>query len=1186
MSRVSGAQFLGDRYRLGRQIVRGDRSGRSPSLYEASDAGLFLFARTWARAGDSADLRALWNHEVRSLLRLSGYPRASDYFVRLKDLGIEDKRFYVILDAGDRMPLAPMLADRSSRPWLRNFSLPAPRRRVWEGLRRVATAIGILHEEGTLFRALSPASVFSDNRGDSDFRLSGFEWSLRVATLLPIAGRAAAASSCPGVRLRSPELDKAQAQYSFATDWFDFGLLAAEIFSLPVTERGGKALERLRDQILNLNYFSAPEKAVLLGLLEFDAERRLAQSSTVLQGLSEAHASVRNRTIIIGKGLYVGFLLGTGSRLSEAIAEVTRGGRSDIHPNEVEKQIAFIERDLLGNPQILIRQSPFPHYVINGRLLQYRIQPWERGGLKTWDVGFCMLAEPPRDDPAERTALLDGRKIEVRAAPQLARDLQRARSLGASWEAVFPFEAGLDPLDDRQQHVLDFFRITNQLDALLAAAQIWPVTVVTTQVRPERTVVELTPAPDPERTALALNLKLLPSAEQMREFLGRDATSSPLPEEMEFTLAYDGVLGRGEEESNIRWHFAQAIQHPAGVRYRFYHEDPGLPPTLGALMYLMPRGLAGTVAQLKRRQRAIDGMRSHAGLLSAIADPAYERRDTGDAPGSSDAISDLDESKQDALRGIWCTQPLYTLQGPPGTGKTRLLETMVMRLLERDGSVQVLVTAHSHEAVRNVRRKLSGRIAETKPITRPIVIRLDDDDDEDHVRRTAAHLARAVAESSLARMVPHHLAERARAMARDLTPGKPAPRDVRSFEALVRQAANVVFATSNSGELARMLEDNRRFDWSIIEEAGKAHGFDLALALQASYRILLIGDQEQLPPFNFGPLEALFREPPRILNALKAGLPFAPGLVDRAYVGLDEEDQRRFVESCVGWLDMVQFFAEMFRRCERSELNGIQIAKQLEEQHRMHPDIADLISRCFYQGRLKTHPGAIERFIYEAPPFRLRADGWMPEQRIVFLDLPWIQEEKHATGEQGGTPGSPRYTNPAEVDGVGRALSQFLPQSNEPCHLQILSPYRAQVRLIFRAATEEMAGGKLVNLTAREFDIQQSKRLGATVDEFQGSEADVVVASLVRNNDERIGRGLGFLADPRRVNVLLSRARHKLVLVGSWNFLTSRIDCSVDPREEEELAHIARLMRWLSDNITTGRVARIPLRDTYWGGRV
>jgi superfamily I DNA and/or RNA helicase len=140
-----------------------------------------------------------------------------------------------------------------------------------------------------------------------------------------------------------------------------------------------------------------------------------------------------------------------------------------------------------------------------------------------------------------------------------------------------------------------------------------------------------------------------------------------------------------------------------------------------------------------------------------------------------------------------------------------------------------------------------------------------------------------------------------------------------------------------------MLEDDRRFDWSIIEEAGKAHGFDLALALQASHRLLLIGDQDQLPPYNFEQFEDLLREPPRILNALKTGARFAPGLVDRVFINLDAEDQERFVESCTTWLDMVQFFAELYRRCERSEVRGVQIASQLEFQHRMHPDIASSI---------------------------------------------------------------------------------------------------------------------------------------------------------------------------------------------------------------------------------------------------
>jgi hypothetical protein len=1178
---VASAQLLGGKYKIERPIVRGDRSGRLPSLYEVSDAGLFLFARTWARSGDSADLRALWSHEVRSLLRLGGYPRSSDYFVRLRDLGIEDKRFFVVLDAGDRQPLAPMLGDRGRRAWLRDISTPARRRRIWEGLRRVAAAISILHEEGTLHRAISPASVFSDDRGDCDFRLSGFEWSLRITTPTPVTRGSAQAAAA---RLRAPELEKADARYSFATDWFDFGVLCTEIFGFEPVGRGVKTVERLREVVLNLTYLGPPEKALILGLLEASPERRFANSATILQGLSEAHASVRNRTIVMGRPLYAGFLLGPGSRLSEAIADITQGGKGDIRMDNVHGQIAFIERDLTGDLQILIRQAPYQHYVVNGRLLQYRIRRWERSDVQTWDVGFCDATDTPSIDPTERTALLDGRKIEVRAAPRLAHDLNRARTYGAAWDAVFPFETAIADLDDAQRQTWEFFRVSNQLDALLAAAQIWPVKIVAVHELPEGAVVEVTPAPDPERNTLAINLKLPPSEEQMREFFSRDSTFSPLPEEADFTLGYDGVLGRGEAETRIRWRFDQMIHHPAGVRYRFLHEDAGLQvPTLDAKMYLMPVGLAGTIAQLKRRQRAIEGMRSHGRLLTAISNPDRERRDTADAPGTSAAISTMDDSKQLALTGIWRTQPIYALQGPPGTGKTRLLEIMATRLLETDVSAQTLITAHSHEAVRHVHRKLSARISDLPSTTRPIVIRLDDKDDADYVRRTAGRLAVAIAESQLATSAPSHIRSRALALAADIENGSPPTRDTRSLELLVRQAANVVFATCNSGELAQMLEDNRRFDWSIIEEAGKAHGFDLALALQASYRVLMIGDQEQLPPFNFASLEALFREPPRILNALKNGSAFAPGLIGREYAGLDEDDQRKFADNCAVWLDMVQFFAEIFRRCERSVVNGIPIAMQLELQHRMHPTICDLISHCFYKRKLRTHDEAVKRFEAKAPPFLITAGGWMPEARIVFVDLPWIQEVHYATGEEGESEGKRRYSNKAEIEVVCQALSQFSPIAGVDCHIQVLSPYRAQVRKLVSAIADEMGSGRLKNLIAPEFNMTQSKRTGATVDEFQGSEADIVIASLVRNNDEKIGKGLGFLADRRRFNVLLSRAREKLVLVGSWNFLASRVDCSKEPREEEELAHITRLMRWLNSEQESGRVSRISAKEIFWG---
>lgn len=64
-----------------------------------------------------------------------------------------------------------------------------------------------------------------------------------------------------------------------------------------------------------------------------------------------------------------------------------------------------------------------------------------------------------------------------------------------------------------------------------------------------------------------------------------------------------------------------------------------------------------------------------------------------------------------------------------------------------------------------------------------------------------------------------------------------------------------------------------------------------------------------------------------------------------------------------------------------------------------------------------------------------------------------------------------------------------------------------------------------------------------TVDSFQGNEADVVIVSLVRNNAHHtLSRALGFLQDERRMTVLMSRAKWRLIVVGSLDFLRATID--------------------------------------------
>ncbi|MGZ8271566.1 MAG: C-terminal helicase domain-containing protein, partial [Methylophilus sp.] len=87
-----------------------------------------------------------------------------------------------------------------------------------------------------------------------------------------------------------------------------------------------------------------------------------------------------------------------------------------------------------------------------------------------------------------------------------------------------------------------------------------------------------------------------------------------------------------------------------------------------------------------------------------------------------------------------------------------------------------------------------------------------------------------------------------------------------------------------------------------------------------------------------------------------------------------------------------------------------------------------------------------------------------------------------------------------------------------------------------------------------------------TVDSFQGSEADIVIISLVRNNHHNGLKGLGFLSDARRMNVLLSRAKWKLIIIGSLEFLKIRL--TAETLTEGHQLHFLSLMIQTLETLT------------------
>jgi len=181
--------------------------------------------------------------------------------------------------------------------------------------------------------------------------------------------------------------------------------------------------------------------------------------------------------------------------------------------------------------------------------------------------------------------------------------------------------------------------------------------------------------------------------------------------------------------------------------------------------------------------------------------------------------------------------------------------------------------------------------------------------------------------------------------------------------------------------------------------------------------------------------------------------------------------------------------------------HGPGLERMLEVQHRMHEDIQAFSSERFYGGKLVPHPSVAHHLLRELPGVR---DEPRTREPFVFLDTA-------GAGHDEETPtGSESKRNPGEAQLVRDEVNALLAAGLQPNQLAVIAPYEAQVRLL----------RELLPIEELEID---------TVDAFQGREKEAVLVSLTRSNPDG---DIGFLADVRRMNVAITRARRRLWVVG------------------------------------------------------
>ena len=453
------------------------------------------------------------------------------------------------------------------------------------------------------------------------------------------------------------------------------------------------------------------------------------------------------------------------------------------------------------------------------------------------------------------------------------------------------------------------------------------------------------------------------------------------------------------------------------------------------------------------------------------------------SPQGAAVVSALNDEQKSAVRAALAARDYALIQGFPGAGKSATLAAIVRALV--DAGKSVLVTSHTHSAVDNVLERLPGV--------------------------GVADFARAGGEGG-----------KAAAAAAAFCPGgeKHAARSVEELRRLA-DAARVVgatcYAAANHPLIARRRarSDARKtdeadetgcFDVVLVDEAGQMTLPASVPALLRGAAFVLVGDPQQLPP---------------LVQSEQAG---AAGLATSPMQTLADAHPSAVFE--------------------------------LRAQYRMADDLAKISNVISYAGRLRAANGdvatrvmrsllakqtsdVLKAFSSSARGGDPRDSPWLvaasdPARRVVFLDTSDGGERAFETSGTGtvreGNAGPARghkHVNAYEREIVVRVLAALRARGAEPGSCAVLSPYNSQVDALDvdlrrrEAATDEPPIPEGVE--------------ALTIDRAQGRDVDCVVLSFCRANAARdAGR---LLADKRRLNVALTRARSKLVLVGHGDTL-------------------------------------------------
>ncbi|MBK7529021.1 MAG: AAA family ATPase [Sphingobacteriales bacterium] len=554
-----------------------------------------------------------------------------------------------------------------------------------------------------------------------------------------------------------------------------------------------------------------------------------------------------------------------------------------------------------------------------------------------------------------------------------------------------------------------------------------------------------------------------------------------------------------------------------------------------------------------------------------------------------------DDTQREAVLEAMHYKPVFLIQGPPGTGKTTVIVELIQQIINQNSNAKILVTSQSNLAVDNVLERLPENI---------LFMRLAADEDrisneikEHSFQSKLKHWVKDTQENStgffnehfqskikdkalvnfhnfysninregetafgsfanLLRMQPQYikgLFEKAKnikdvenifseKLGKEFQQLKKIQKDWFAFlsnsdtdegnrkksmlndgstEIDLRTAfvksVNVIGATCIHIASSQYSKINFRFDYVIMDESSKASPAETLVPINMGHNIILIGDHKQLPP-------VITRE-----EAVKQKV--KEKLEDN---GLDIE--KEFGES---------LFEKLITEFEANP-NLQSYIRMLDIQYRMPRQIGNLISRFFYDGKLKNPDTSLLKNFDKDKFHELKlkkatasifdtvsnAEIEVPNS-VIFVST----SKQKNPNDNDNKFFRQNECNKNSIKEILKQLNKLYPDNlkrEKPFTIGVIAGYRGQVNLLqdsielleyknFVAIDEEGKPEPLIEIN--------------TVDKFQGAERDIIIYDIVKSS--KGSSPIGFLDDYRRINVAFSRVKRLLIVVGDSEYILKR----------------------------------------------